>query len=205
MRGLFRRLLKAERRDPGLRWTAHGFPWAPSGGDADPHVAVNLIQWCLLISSHLILFLQLLFLVGCIRMNRSLGTVRCPVCIAAQTGLSRDHSEASRRRIDTAMRADEELEPCAARRMRLTTCIMMKRRRGRSHSMERSTWAQVSDFTYMTPVHYFCCTRCNLVTLGIRLTIQPSAVGNRSLMWPHHITGTPGCSTPKVDNQHSLG
>ena len=28
---------------------------------------------------------------------------------------------------------------------------------------------------------------------------------NRSLMWPYHITGTPGCSTPKVDNQHSLG
>ena len=42
MRGLFRRLLKAERRDPGLRWTVHGVPWAPSGGDADPHVAANL-------------------------------------------------------------------------------------------------------------------------------------------------------------------
>ena len=58
--------------------------------------------------------------------------------------------------------------------------------------------------TYMTPVHYSCCAQCNLVTLGIRLPIQPSAVGNRSLMWPYHITGTQGCSTPKVDNQHSL-
>ena len=47
-----------------------------------------------------------------------------------------------------------------------------------------------------------CPTQCNLVTLGIRLPIQPSALGNRSLMWPYHITGTPGCSTPKVDNQH---
>ena len=48
-------------------------------------------------------------------MNRSLRNVRCPVCIAAQTRLSRDHSEASRRRIDTAMRADEELEPRVAK------------------------------------------------------------------------------------------
>ena len=57
----------------------------------------------------------------------------------------------------------------------------------------------------MTPVHCFCCAQCNLVTLGIRLPIQPSAVGNRSSMWSYHITGTPGCSTPKVHNQHSLG
>ena len=47
--------------------------------------------------------------------------------------------------------------------------------------------------------------QCNNVALGRRLPIQPSAVGNRSLMWPYHITGTPRCSTPKVDNQHSLG
>ena len=39
----------------------------------------------------------------------------------------------------------------------------------------------------------------NLVTLGRRLPSQPSAVGNKSLMWPYHITRTPGCSTPKVD------
>ena len=32
-----------------------------------------------------------------------------------------------------------------------------------------------------------------------------TAEGDRSLMWPYHITGTPGCSTPKVDNQHSPG
>ena len=38
--------------------------------------------------------------------------------------------------------------------------------------------------------------QCNIVTLGRRLPIQPSAVGNRSLMWPYHITRTPGCSTP---------
>ena len=52
------------------------------------------------------------------------------------------------------------------------------------------------SITHVTPVHYSCCAQCNLVTLGIRLPIQPSAVGNRSLMWPYHITGTPGCSTP---------
>ena len=61
------------------------------------------------------------------------------------------------------------------------------------------------SITYMTPVHYFCCAQCNDVTLGRRPPIQPTAVGDRSLMWPYHITGTPGCSTPKVDNQHSLG
>ena len=52
---------------------------------------------------------------------------------------------------------------------------------------------------------YLCFAQCNIVALGVRPPIQPSAVGDRSLMWPRHITGTPGCSTPKVDNQHSLG
>ena len=41
-----------------------------------------------------------------------------------------------------------------------------------------------------------CCAQCNHVTLGVRPPIQLSAVGDRSLMWPYHITGTPGCSTP---------
>ena len=63
----------------------------------------------------------------------------------------------------------------------------------------------LSSITNMTPVHCFCCAQCNNVTLGRRPPIQPSAVGDRSLMWSYHITGTPGCSTPKVDNQHSLG
>ena len=53
--------------------------------------------------------------------------------------------------------------------------------------------------------HHGCCAQCNNVTLGVRPPIQPSAVGNKSLMWPYHITRTPGCSTPTVDNQHSLG
>ena len=75
---------------------------------------------------------------------------------------------------------------------------------GREHSASvcNSVGTCVTD---MTPEHYFCCAQCNIVTLGRRLPLQPSAVGNRSLMWPCHITGTPGCSTPKVDNQHSLG
>ena len=55
---------------------------------------------------------------------------------------------------------------------------------------------RASFFTDMTPEHFFCCAQCNIVTLGRRLPLQPSAVGNRSLMWPYHITGTPGCSTP---------
>ena len=55
------------------------------------------------------------------------------------------------------------------------------------------------------PEHTFVVPNVTNVTLGIRPPIQPSAVGDRSLMWPYHITGTPGCSTPKVDNQHSLG
>ena len=32
-----------------------------------------------------------------------------------------------------------------------------------------------------------------------------SAVGDRSLMWVCHITGTPGCSTANAPNWHSLG
>ena len=61
-----------------------------------------------------------------------------------------------------------------------------------------------------TPFH-LCLTpelrhaQCNIVTLGRRLPIQPSAVVNRSLMSSYHTTRTPGCSTPKVDSQHSLG
>ena len=49
---------------------------------------------------------------------------------------------------------------------------------------------------HFPPEHYSCCAQCNNVTLGSRPPIQPSAVGDRSLMWPYHITGTPGCSTP---------
>ena len=49
---------------------------------------------------------------------------------------------------------------------------------------------------HIPPEHYFCCAQCNDVTLGVRPPIQLSAVGDRSLMWPRHITGTPGCSTP---------
>ena len=61
----------------------------------------------------------------------------------------------------------------------------------------RSEFANhTQKITYMTLEHYFCCAQCNNVTLGRRLPIQPSAVGNRSLMWPYHITRTPGCSTP---------
>ena len=52
--------------------------------------------------------------------------------------------------------------------------------------------AQVRD-------NLICFAQGNFVTLGVRLPIQPSAVGDRSLMWPYHITGTPGCSTPKAD------
>ena len=39
-------------------------------------------------------------------------------------------------------------------------------------------------------------SQCNLVTLGKRPPLQLSAVGDGSLMWVCHITGTPGCSTP---------
>ena len=46
----------------------------------------------------------------------------------------------------------------------------------------------------LTPV--LTCTQCNIVALGRRLPTLPSAVGNKSLMWPYHNTGTPGCTTP---------
>ena len=41
--------------------------------------------------------------------------------------------------------------------------------------------------------------------LGRTAPLTASVVGDRSLMWAYHITGTPGCSTPKADNQHSMG
>ena len=41
--------------------------------------------------------------------------------------------------------------------------------------------------------------------LGCAAPRTASAVGDKSLMWVCHITGTPGCSTANVHNQHSLG
>ena len=41
--------------------------------------------------------------------------------------------------------------------------------------------------------------------LGYAALLTASAVGDKSLMWVCHITGTPGCSTANVHNQHSLG
>ena len=83
---------------------------------------------------------------------------------------------------------------------------------GTNHTRHTTTTHNTQPTTHNQQQHtsqptraYFSCAQCNIVTLGSRLPIQPSAVGDRSLMWPYHITGTPGCSTPKVDNQHYLG
>ena len=79
-----------------------------------------------------------------------------------------------------------------------------------AHGVCNEVWCRPFPTSLPSHIHH-CLTpaqrhaQCNNVTLGSRLPIQPSAVVNRSLMWPHYITGTPGCSTPKVDNQHSLG
>ena len=62
-----------------------------------------------------------------------------------------------------------------------------------------------SPIHHSPPEHYFCYAQYNNITLSIQPPIQLSAVGDRSLIWPRHIAGTPGCSTPKVDNQHFLG
>ena len=78
----------------------------------------------------------------------------------------------------------------------------------RTHKTQHATrnTQHATHTTHITALHHHgCFAQCNHVTLGRRPPIQPSAVGDRSLMWPCHITGTPGCSTPKVDNQHSLG
>ena len=53
--------------------------------------------------------------------------------------------------------------------------------------------------------HLICFAQGNFVTLGVRSLLTASALGDRSLMWAYHITGTPGCSTPKADKKHSLG
>ena len=39
--------------------------------------------------------------------------------------------------------------------------------------------------------------------LGCAASLTASAVGDRSLVWVCHVTGTPGCSTANVRNQHS--
>ena len=44
-----------------------------------------------------------------------------------------------------------------------------------------------------------------LCYLGYAAPLTASAVGDRSLMWVCHITGTPGCSTANVLIRHSLG
>ena len=70
-------------------------------------------------------------------------------------------------------------------------------------------WCRPFPTSLPSPIHH-CLTpaqrhaQCNNVTLGRRLPIQPSAVENKSLMWPYHITGTPGCSTPLCSVPHTL-
>ena len=95
----FRRLPEAERTEPELLLKVRGVPWASRGGDVETHAA--RIQ-----------LLQLMFLVACERQDVELVrwsyTAGCLGSTAAQTGSSRDHSEACRTRIETAMRADEK-------------------------------------------------------------------------------------------------
>ena len=102
----FRRLPEAERTEPELLLKVRGVPWASRGGDVEPHAA--RIQ-----------LLQLMFLVACekqkVEFARWSYTAGCLGSTAAQTGSSRDHSEACRTRIETANRADEELEARGAK------------------------------------------------------------------------------------------
>ena len=60
-----------------------------------------------------------------------------------------------------------------------------------------------TNATCKKPPRLFCPMQPR--NIGHTASLTASAVGDRSLMWAYHITGTPGCSTPKVDNQHSLG
>ena len=70
-----------------------------------------------------------------------------------------------------------------------------------AHGGCSEVWCRPFPTNLPSPIHH-CLTpaqrhaQCNNVTLGGRLPIQPSAVGNRSLMWPYHTTGTTECSTP---------
>ena len=41
--------------------------------------------------------------------------------------------------------------------------------------------------------------------IGHTASLTASAEGDKSLIWSYRISRTPGCSTPKVDHQHSLG
>ena len=74
--------------------------------------------------------------------------------------------------------------------------------KARKNTLRRSEEGRSTGVSLGTKNRHHCLTpaqrhtQCNNVTLGRRLPIQPSAVGNKSLMWPDHITRTPGCSTP---------
>ena len=79
-----------------------------------------------------------------------------------------------------------------------------------AHGVCNEVWCRPFPTNLPSPIHHSLTqalrhAQCNNVTLGRRLPIQPSAVGNRSLMWPYHITGTPGCSRSRPEEcQHPL-
>ena len=73
-------------------------------------------------------------------------------------------------------------------------------------------WCRPCPTNLHSPTHHLHDTRalpllCPMQPcyIGHTASLTASAEGDRSLMWAYHITGTPGCSTPKVDNQYSLG
>ena len=66
--------------------------------------------------------------------------------------------------------------------------------RGRTRTRHSSLPYTSTDICPMQPCY-----------IGQTAPLTPFGCGNKSLMRPYHITGTPGCSTPKADNQHSLG
>ena len=102
-------------------------------------------------------------------------------------------------------RASRQLQGQGGRQRKMLNLSMCT-----AHGVCNEVWCRPFPTNLPSPIHH-CLTparrhaQCNIVTLGRRLPLQPSAVENRSLMWPYHITGTPGCSTSKVDNQHSWG
>ena len=51
--------------------------------------------------------------------------------------------------------------------------------------------------------HHSCFAQCNFRYIGHTASLTASAVGDRSLMWAYHITGTPGCITLQYSALHT--
>ena len=135
-----------ERKEPELILKVRGVPWAPSGAEADPTVAVIFFQWCFLNNSRLIQLHWSLYFVVCRlegRCNLFVGAIPQVAPVASQlrrgrvviiqtcvgNGVKRQHVQMRNRKVGQQQR------------ILRGACIRTRRSKARLRSMKIDTRA----------------------------------------------------------------